>query len=71
MKKYSIKKAGKDFSFNQEINNKGSREKRVIIDNRGHKAIFKYQMKDRICSEKMSYEIARAIGYKCAKLNLL
>lgn len=74
MKKYSIKKAGKDFSFNQEINNKGSREKRVIIDNRGHKAIFKYQMKDRICSEacseKMSYEIARAIGYKCAKIEL-
>lgn len=74
MKKYPIKKAGKDFNFTQEINNKGSREKRMAIDNKGNKAMFKYKMPGRICSEscseKMSYEIARVLGYKCAKIEL-
>ena len=43
MKKYEIKKFKKDFIFIQEINNKGSREKRTAIDKKGKKAIFKYE----------------------------
>lgn len=44
MKKYEIKKAGIDFRFIPEINNKGTREKRTVLDNNGNKAIFKYEM---------------------------
>lgn len=42
MEKYEIKKVGKDFRFILEINNKGTREKRTVLDNKGNKAIFKY-----------------------------
>ena len=31
MKKYKIKKVGKDFKFIPEINNKGTRKKRVVL----------------------------------------
>lgn len=44
MKKYEIKKFKKDFIFIQEINNKGSREKRTAIDKKGKKQFL--NMKD-------------------------
>lgn len=74
MKKYEIKKAGRDFRFIPEINNKGSREKRMVLDNKGNKAIFKYEMYDKscseACSEKLSYEIAKKLKYRCAHIEL-
>lgn len=73
MKKYEIKKAEKDFKFIPEINNKGTREKRTAIDNQGKKAIFKYEMYDKTCSEacseKLSSEIKRiSEKRKCRKI---
>lgn len=75
LKKYPIKAPDKDFNFsNLTYNTKGSRAKRVIVDKNGQKAFFKYQHADYItseaCSEKMSYEIAQVLGYKCAKIEL-
>ena len=74
MKKYEIKEVGKDFKFISEINNKGSREKRMALDNNGKKAIFKYEKYDEgcseACSEKISCEIARTLGYECADIEL-
>ena len=74
MKKYEIKQVGKDFKFIAEINNKKKKEKRTAIDNKGKKAIFKYEMYTRdcseACSEKLSYEIAKVLGYKCAHIEL-
>ncbi len=74
MKKYKIKKVGKDFKFIPEINNKGTRKKRVVLDNKGNKAIFKYEMYDKgcseACSEKLSYEIAKILEYECAHIEL-
>lgn len=74
MEKYKIKKVGKDFRFIPEINNKGSREKRTALDNQNNKAIFKYEMYDKscseACSEKLSYEIAKVLGYECAHIEL-
>lgn len=32
MEKYEVKKVGKDFKFIAEINNKGTRKKRTVID---------------------------------------
>lgn len=72
MKKFEIKKFKKDFIFIQEINNKGSREKRTAIDEKGKKAIFKYQGYNcsEACSEKLSYEIAKILEYECAHIEL-
>ena len=74
MENYEIKKVGKDFRFIPEINNKGTREKRTVLDNKGNKAIFKYEMYDKscseACSEKLSYEIAKVLGYECAHIEL-
>lgn len=74
MKKYEIKEVGEDFKFISEINNKGSREKRMALDNNGKKAIFKYEKYDEgcseACSEKISCEIARTLGYECADIEL-
>ncbi len=74
MEKYEIKKVGKDFRFIPEINNKGTREKRTALDSRGNKVIFKYEMYDKscseACSEKLSYEIAKVLGYECAHIEL-
>lgn len=74
MEKYKIKKAGKDFRFIPEINNKGTREKRIVLDNKENKAIFKYEMYNKncseACSEKLSYEIAKVLGYECAHIEL-
>lgn len=74
MEKYEIKKVGKDFRFIPEINNKGTREKRTALDNKGDKAIFKYEKYNsgcsEACSEKLCYEIAKVLGYECAHIEL-
>ena len=73
MEKYVIKKNIIDFVFldNTTIL-KGTRPKRVVKDTFNNKAIFKYEHPDYICSEacseKLCYEIARILGYKCAKI---
>ncbi len=53
---------------------KGSRVKKIVVDKEGKKAFFKYQgdgyLVSEACSEKMSYEIAKVLGYDCAKIEL-
>lgn len=73
MNKYPIKKVKKDFEFlDITINIKGSRSKKMAIDNKGNKAIFKYQglgyLSSESCSEKLCYEIAKILGYECARI---
>lgn len=70
MRTYEIKKCNKDFKFTNEINNKGTRPKRTAVDARGRKAIFKYQMYNcsEACSEKLSCEFAKILGYECADI---
>lgn len=76
MGKYSIKLPNVDFRFlNYTPNTKGSRTKRLTIDITNKKrAWFKYQGQgynvSEACSEKMSYEIAKVLGYNCAKIEL-
>ena len=75
MEKYDIKKIGIDFNFSDLLfNTKGSRIKKIALDKDGEKAFFKYEGNGYIvseaCSEKMSYEIAKVLGYKCAKIEL-
>ncbi len=75
MKKYPIKIPKKDYKFlKNNYNAKGSRAKRMVVDNNGNKAFFKYERNDynvsEACSEKMSYEIAKVLGYDCAKIEL-
>ena len=45
-----------------------------MIDKKGNKAIFKYEglgyNSTESCSEKLCYEIAKVLGYKCAKIEL-
>lgn len=74
MMKYEIKSLNKDFSFlkSQPVL-KGSRVKRLAFDGKKY-AIFKYDHPDynvsEISSEKMSYEIAKVIGFDCARIEL-
>lgn len=75
MEKYPIKLQDVDFKLLESNPNvKGSRVKEIIIDKNGEKAFFKYQgnnyLVSEACSEKMSYEIAKVLGYKCAKIEL-
>lgn len=73
MIKYNIKRPNKDFIFIPEINNKGSRTKKTVLDMRTkRKAIFKYQKYNcsEACSEKLSCEIAKVLEYDCAKIEL-
>lgn len=75
MSKYSIKTPGRDFKFlGSYYNSKGSRRKRIVIDSYGNMAFFKYEGKDYLvseaCSEKMCYEIAKILGYDCARIEL-
>ena len=75
MDKYSIKFPNKDFNFLEiNLNTKGSRAKKLVIDQNGQKAFFKYEGKDYLvseaASEKMSYEIAKVLGYQCARIEL-
>lgn len=75
MKKYYIMKLGKDFVFlhdNPIV--RGSRRKMFAINNNKELAMFKYEREDyqcsEACSEKIAYEIANILGYKCAKIDL-
>jgi len=44
MEKYSIKTSGNDFKFlESNPNAKGSRVKKLVIDDNGKKAFFKYE----------------------------
>ena len=75
MSKYSVKTPDRDFRFlNNSPNMKGSRVKKIVVDKEGKKAFFKYQgdgyLVSEACSEKMSYEIAKVLGYDCAKIEL-
>lgn len=75
MRKYPIKTSKRDFKFLEtNYNTKGSRVKKLVIDNNGNKAFFKYEGKNytasEACSEKMSYEIAKVLDYECAKIEL-
>ena len=75
MEKYVVKQYGKDFYFSENITNiKGSRVKRIVVDSKGKKAFFKYEgngyLVSESCSEKMSYEIAKVLGYDCARIEL-
>ena len=66
MKKYKILKCNTDFIFIEHsiINTIGSREKRI--------AYFKYEKYkcSESCSEKLSYELAKVLDYKCAHIEL-
>lgn len=75
MEKYEIKKAGIDFRFIQdEPIVRGSRKKMLAINNKREIAMFKYEREDYDCSEasseKLAYEIAKVLGYDCAKIEL-
>lgn len=75
MNKYPIKIPGRDFKFlDNNLNVKGTRVKKIVIDNEHRKAFFKYEgngyLASEACSEKMSYEIAKVLGYDCAKIEL-
>ena len=71
MNYYDIKIEGIDFNIeDKETTTKGSREKRFVLDNEGKEAFLKYESYDvsESCSEKLAYEIAKALGYKCARI---
>lgn len=73
--KYEIKIPPKDFNFiNLLDNNKGTRPKRLVIDKFSNKAYFKYEHPkyncSEACSEKLSYEIAKLLGFDCAVIEL-
>ena len=75
MEKYKIKKIGIDFWFMQdEPIVRGSRKKILAINNKKELAMFKYEREDyncsEACSEILAYEIAKVIGYNCAKIEL-
>ena len=72
MEKYNILKVGRDFDFvSNTTTTKGSRLKRIAIDKKTNEEIyFKYERYNctESCSEKISYEIARVLGYPCAHI---
>jgi hypothetical protein len=75
MEKYPIKTPDTDFIFlENNPNAKGSRVKRFVVDNKQDKAFFKYEgngyLVSEACSEKISYEIAKVLGYDCARIEL-
>lgn len=76
MDKYPIRTPNKDFYFMGAILNiKGTRAKKVVLDRKNRAiAFFKYErdgeLNSESCSEKMSYEIAKVLGYDCAKIEL-
>ena len=75
MGKYEIKKANVDFRFIQDESIvRGSRKKMLAINNKLEIAMFKYERDDydcsEACSEKLAYEIAKVLGYDCAKIEL-
>lgn len=72
---YDVKRVNSDFKFIQdEIILKGSRRKILAIDNDGRVAMFKYEREEYMCSEtwseKIAFEVAKILGYECAKIEL-
>lgn len=75
MEKYQIKKIGIDFEFIQdEPIVRGSRKKKLVITKSKELAMFKYERDDyncsESCSEKIAFEVAKILGYECAKIDL-
>lgn len=75
MEKYTIKKIDIDFKIIQEEPIvRGSRKKMLAMDDKKEIAMFKYEHDDydcsEACSEKMAYEIAKILGYECARIEL-
>ena len=75
MKKYKILNNEIDFTFiqNSIIGTSGSREKRIVVDEKTKEiAYFKYEKYNcsESCSEKLSYEIDKILGYPCAHIEL-
>ena len=71
--KYDIFKVGVHFEFlvNPLMNTKGTRCKRIALTRDGLEEVyFKYESYNcsESCSEKMSYEIAKVLGYSCARI---
>lgn len=71
--KYDILKSGVDFEFliNPLMNTKGTRCKRIALTMKNLEEVyFKYESYNcsESCSEKMSYEIAKVLGYSCARI---
>lgn len=74
MNKYKVYKEKKDFARlnNNVFNTKGTRDKFVVLDKSKNIAFFKYYKYNcrELCSEKMCSEIAKIIGFECAKIEL-
>ena len=75
MRYYKIKIETKDFNFiNNDTILKGARRKKLGLDKNNKITMFKYEHENyecsEACSEKMAYEIAKVLGYKCAKIEL-
>lgn len=75
MRYYKIKIETKDFNFiNNDTILKGTRRKKLGLDKNKKITMFKYEHENyecsEACSEKMAYEIAKVLGYKCAKIEL-
>lgn len=74
--KYPVLQYGsnKDFYYSEErIVLKGKREKK-LVDAGGKKAFLKYQAEgyvtSELCSEKIAYELAKELGFECARVEL-
>ncbi len=75
MEKYDIKEVGQDFKFLQnDPIVRGSRKKLLTINKNNELAMFKYEREDYVCSEacseKIAYELAKTLGFECAKIDL-
>ena len=75
MSNYSIKKENKDFKeLIVDSFTRGTRRKKIVFDlNSKEVAFFKFQRSNystESCSEKIAYEIAKILGYDCAKIEL-
>ncbi len=75
MRKYPIKLLNKDFEvLEANYNAKGKRKKDLVVDRHGDYAFFKYQGEgynvSESCSEKLCYELAKVLGYDCARIEL-
>ena len=75
MEKYQIKKWGRDFRvIKEEPITQGTRKKVLAITAKKEMVMFKYEHDDytcsEACSEKMAYEIAKILGYNCARVEL-
>ncbi len=75
MSNYSIKKENKDFKeLIVDSFTRGTRRKKIVFDlDSKEVAFFKFQRSNystESCSEKIAYEIAKILGYDCAKIEL-